>query len=678
MVHIMPPAGWKAGVATAAAALAGTPADAALTISPSASMIIPADFAFNLPVEPTATAPPESIAFDATTPITVATAPSISPVIWWLVGGATVFVVAGLTYALWPDRDNNASKPAPTVAAVAAKPATKPPEPAADQNAAATPDPYAVDHSKDAPKNALATKPVEAVAPTNPSTNPGDNPRVATSPQSQLSELPVAPAEKQLAKVEPPVDAGTATPTPPQPAERPDAAASATSASAHSPVLKFDPLDFDPEHLSLATGHPASSTAPPPAASTSSIPAEPPGGVPPALPVAEGRKVPTAGDLLPPPAANQAVNVRRGPASGDETRVLDTAQHLATRVKSLQLTEMPLARFIDTLSDMAGAPITLDPQALELNGLSPRAVVSVDVADATLDKVLQDALSSQRLDLVEHDSQLRVALPNGDERRAVDFDVKDLVSGADAAPIAKLIERFIAPESWQPNGGKGTIEVNGTTLHIEQSLTVRREALIFCERLRLARGLSLRSKYPAALLTIESPYEKTATTLNQPTTFTFLAWTRLDDVVRQWQDMSGLTIVVDWSALREADLSPTTPLTCSATDRPWTEALDGVLEPLKLGWWAVDGQTLQITSLDALDRLKRVEFYTVPKKLHEQYSAGDTLVAALQKEIAEKSGKHSKPEGMRMELDEPSNRLIVRAVPDVQRYLSEKFANVVK
>ena len=105
-------------------------------------------------------------------------------------------------------------------------------------------------------------------------------------------------------------------------------------------------------------------------------------------------------------------------------------------------------------------------------------------------------------------------------------------------------------------GGKGTIEVQGTNLHITQSLTVRREALIFCERLRLARGLPLKSKFPSALLTVDSPYEKLGTKLSRPTTFTFLAWTRLADVLRQWQETSSVTILVDWPALRDVEFTP--------------------------------------------------------------------------------------------------------------------------
>lgn len=439
-------------------------------------------------------------------------------------------------------------------------------------------------------------------------------------------------------------------------------------------MLKFDPLDFDPDQLSATTNRPTASTA-----STSSIPNNLPGETAPgeaasAAGVPDGSKPPLANNLLPPPDANRAVNVRRGPAPANVSQPHEVAKHLATRVKTFQVNEMPLARFVEMLSDMAGAPITLDPLALELVGFSPRAAVSVEASDATLEKILREALSKQRLDFVEQDDQVRVVLPNSDERRTVDYDVKDLVGGTDAAPIARLIERFVAPATWQAAGGAGTIQVSGTTLHIDQSQAVRREVLIFCERLRLARGRPLRSKYPAALLTVDSPYEKLSAKINQHTTFTFLAWARLADVVRQWQEMSGLAILVDWSALAGAELGPASTLACAAIDRPWHEALDGVLEPLGLGWRAVDGQTIQITSLEALEKTERIEFYPVSKKLRDQFATGDALSESLQKEISERGDKHDKPGQVRMELDEPSGRLIVRAAPDVHRILSDRLS----
>ncbi len=269
---------------------------------------------------------------------------------------------------------------------------------------------------------------------------------------------------------------------------------------------------------------------------------------------------------------------------------------------------------------------------------------------------------------------MRVALPKPAERRAIDCDVKDLVAGSDASSIGQLIERFVAPSTWQSGGGAGTIQVNGTTLHIEQSDAVRRQVVIFCERLRLARRLALRSKYPPALLSADSPYEKLSAKLTEHTTFTFLPWTRLADVVHQWQEMSGLTILVDWGTLADMELNPASPVACAVIDRSWADSLDGILEPLGLGWWAVDGETIQITSRSALEKNQRVEFYALPPKLKAQSASGDAIIGSLQKQIGEHVNKDGKSGQLRIELDEPSGRLLVLGSPAVHRYLSRQLS----
>ena len=181
------------------------------------------------------------------------------------------------------------------------------------------------------------------------------------------------------------------------------------------------------------------------------------------------------------------------------------------------------------------------------------------------------------------------------------------------------------------------------------------------------------SKYPAELLSVESPYGKLAPTLGQNTTFTFLAWTRLADMFRQWQELSGLTILVDWAALADVDLAPTSPIACAVIERSWEQSLDGVLEPLGLGWWAVDGQTIQITSLQALERVNRVEFYSVPPKLRAQSARPQSLVDALQKQLAARAAEDGNRRQSPMEFDELSGRLIVLGPPELHRQVHKKL-----
>lgn len=550
----------------------------------------------------------------------------------------------------------------------------KPTAPPTEPSKPAVNEPVAEVHPKDAPTVKTNTIPV-------PPAGKAATANVASNTSKPSAPAPAAPrpveAKTESSKAIDPPTVAIADPKPASATSAPPKAAEPlANAADHSPVLKFDPLDFDPERLSASAKGASNSNA-----STSSIPDKPP--VEPAgneaasaVVVASQAKKPAASGLLPPPGANASVTVRRGPPSDVAPRA--AGQLLATRVKSFQVADMPLARLVETISGLAGTGVTLDPVALELVGISPRTAVSVNVQDATLEKLLHDPLTEHRLDVAEQGSSVRVVLPKVDEQHAIDYDVKDLVAGADAAVIGQLIEHFVSPATWKSAGGAGTVQVNGATLHIEQSDAVRRQVVIFCERLRLARGLSVRSKYPAALLSVESPYQRLSTKLDEHTTFTFLPWTRLTEVVRGWQEMTGLTILADWGALADAELGPSSPVACSAVDRPWHESLDGVLEPLGLGWWAVDGETIQITSLAALEKIQRIEFYQVPAKLRASFASNQALVDSLQKELVEAGGKQGKPTQTHIEADGPSGRLVVLATPRAHRHLSQRLGGDAK
>lgn len=334
---------------------------------------------------------------------------------------------------------------------------------------------------------------------------------------------------------------------------------------------------------------------------------------------------------------------------------------------------MPLGRAISLLANIAGSAVTIDPMALELAGVSLQTEVKLDGQNVTVRDELNGICTSLGLSFIDQAEQPRIVLPKATEVRKVDADMHDLAAHGDAANVAQLIEHFVVPTSWKTGGGAGILEPHAATLHIEQSVAVGRQAMIFCERLRHARGLTLRTKYPPALASAEPAYQQLATRLNSKTTFTFLPWTRLADVVHQWEELTGLTILVDWNALAERDLDPSSGIACSAIDHTWSESLDGILEPLGLTWWAVNGDTLQITTRDASEKIQRVEFYELPPAVKSEFASDGALLDSLQKELAELTTKTGKPAPLHLELDGPSGRLIVLANPIAHRYLGERL-----
>jgi hypothetical protein len=618
MVHIVPPPGWVSS--TASAATADSSATTAVDASP-------------------AEAPASAASFS---------------ILFWGAGGAAVVLFAGLALVMWSRGD------APSVSPTAVRIAK------ADEAAVTT----------EAPVEPVVAPPVEDTVDSesdDAGDHPNDQPKLVDEPKTVPTEVAAETATERVAQAPEPrgVESDEEVTTVSAAEEPSEALAQVPAAdepvAERTPVLKFDPLDFDPSQLSL--GGPA---VPPDATSASAADAS----VDPIV-------VDVPDDSPPPPEGEEsldgdpAVTVRLGPEATDAVRPRDVHEQLALEVDSFAIPEMPLVKFTTIMSELGNVPITLDPTSLAMAGVSPRSSVSVRGQNTTLEQLLRDGLSKRRLDFVEREGQVVVVHRIRDERRTVDYDVADLLeAGAqDAADIAKTIERFIAPDTWNSGSDGGIMRVDGTKLHVEHSNLVQIAILIFCERLRMVRGLPQRSRYPADLLSIDSPYSKLSPTLSEPTTFTFLPWTRLTDVVAHWQASTGVTMLVNWEALAKEELAPGTPIACSAINRPWDAALDAVLEPLGLTWWAIDGQTIQITSRDKLASLGQIEFYAVPRPTREQYAGAAELLTALHQVVSEIDADVGVPSdaATRIELDRPTGRLMVLASPAVHRRLAERW-----
>jgi hypothetical protein len=152
-----------------------------------------------------------------------------------------------------------------------------------------------------------------------------------------------------------------------------------------------------------------------------------------------------------------------------------------------------------------------------------------------------------------------------------------------------------------------------------------------------------------------------------------LPWSEFASLIDEWQRNSKLTILVDWSALAEAGLAPSSPVMSSAVDRPWSEILDDSLDEIGLGWWAVDGETVQITTSDALNALRVIEFHAVPNTVRDQFASNAALVRAMQEELS-KLDDNVAASSTILAYDEPSGRLLVLGDAAAQRYLTKRFS----
>ncbi len=463
--------------------------------------------------------------------------------------------------------------------------------------------------------NPAATAPAsdELAAPASAETNVVAQAASTVPPAADATADPFAPPPGDPADAAATDPAAAGATAPPAPPSAEDAAPAVAGAA---PRLSIDPLELDPEGLDLQSLLHGAANDEGEAIAMSALPADAP---------AAASEAPAPADGEPPTAPGAAGEEFAAPAPIAAPGVL-----LARRFPGVTVEAMPLCRFLDFATALSAVPVSASPLELRLAAASSAAPVTVDVENATLEELLTAALKPLRLAPVVENGQIELRRGLAEVPRALAYPVDDLVSG-DATALARAVQNLVEPESWRPHGGAGELTIDGTTLRINHAERVGYETILLLERYRLAAGLPPRSKYPAALLAAWAQAAKLDERLAGPATFTFSRPTPAREIFRWWQDELGVAVLVDWPALDAVRVAPLTRLTAGAAGQSWGEALDAALKPLGLGWRRVDARTMEITTLDKVEREPTLEFYRLAAGAE---SRQDEILARAQRPAA--------------------------------------------
>jgi hypothetical protein len=366
--------------------------------------------------------------------------------------------------------------------------------------------------------------------------------------------------------------------------------------------VRFISKDIDPrvlEQLATIRGHDDVTAA---ALQSKPQPAEKPPG---AAAGPEHAK-PQSEEKPPPPAAPPVAENPAEPA-------VDVDARLADKIPQIELLDTPLGDALDLLSAMSTLPVTLDPDALLACGVSLRDPVTVRLTGASVGKVLEAIVAGRKLAFVAENGQLLITSPAEyrETLRTRRYTVSDL-TGSDAkavAELAGLVQKLVAPESWQANGGRGAVQPDQGALSVVQTGAVHDQIIMFCEKLRTARGKPLRSRLDSRLFSLATRTARAQAALGQEVSVNFPTATPLAEILRYLKKQAEVEILVDRSALVAAGMADDPKAVFKSQKQPLSTALAALLEPLGLGYRVVDGRTIQVTTRKAVAARFELEFY---------------------------------------------------------------------
>ena len=357
---------------------------------------------------------------------------------------------------------------------------------------------------------------------------------------------------------------------------------------------------------------------------------------------------------------------------------VDVAARLADGIPEIELTDVPLAKAMELLASMSTVPITLDPEAMTQLGVTARDPVSIHLTAATVEKTLRTLAAKRGLAVAGGNGQVLVTTPeeHRETLRKVRYTVSDLTGedkGAVAertphapreAELAAVVRKLIAPDSWQGNGGRGTIEPDGGALVVMQTGEVHQQVLDFCEKLRNARQKPLRSRDNPQRFTLVTRLDRAKEMLDRPVTVNFHEPAPLGKILAYLGEAAQCDILVDRSALGAAETSDQVEASLTAQKKPLGTALGDLLRPLGLACRAVDPRTIQITTKEAVDDRMELEFYPVSRWLAKGVT-GPGLVERIKARVAAATWSDVGGPG-EMHFDPPSGYIIVLQSQPVQ------------
>lgn len=486
---------------------------------------------------------------------------------------------------------------------------------------------------------------------------PRERPEPAVDPKAAKSAKPIegAKAEQPDPHLEKPMSAadpiavkpGT---TPKEPADPGDTVKAEGPGKKSDPPKDGAPADpklsepVDPKTVSGAIDK-FSRFLDDPASSTTDVPVEVPGDKP---AVAE-TDVPVPAEESVPPRP--------------EPRKVDVAARLGDKLAQVEFQAVPLADFAQFITDFSTIPVTLDPEALQFARATPDKPVSIKLRDASIGAVFTDALAPLGLAYEITSAGLMVGrpAPADGKLRASPYTVTDL-GGDDAerlAALAELAAALVAPESWESASGPGTLvpSVEKQALLVQQSEAVHFQIVLFCEKLRVARGLSPRSKFDKSLFQLEPRVARAASKLNTPITLNFSQPAPLVRILDRLGKTAGLRILVDWQAAATVGWSPEAEGTVVADKLPLGDTLSALLRPMDLTYRVVDENLLQVTTPRALEARLELEFYPVSDLLSDKQS-GQQLLERVKASLGDELFPEAGPGGA-IRFDAPAKCLLV-------------------
>ena len=379
-----------------------------------------------------------------------------------------------------------------------------------------------------------------------------------------------------------------------------------------------------------------------------------------------------------PPLAPQPIRSRAA---------IDVSERLKLPIAGLKAESTTLYDAATLLADCAGVPLTWDVPGMRLFGISLETPLRLDFGESTVGELLSTLLSQNQLAMLAEFEQIFIyPIAAADPTL---HEVRYAIADLGALPqMAEMIPGLIAPFSWKPLGGTGSLEADATTLVVHQTEMNHRETARFLEMVRDARNIPLLSTAGKSPLETERilkelfPERYCEKTLDRPLSLHYMAPTPLEEIFRVLEPVLQLRFLVNHRTLNEVEipfkeLKGTVRVEKGTVREAMTQLLHSV-DQVELTYRIVDWNTVEIITREAalLPEYGSLESHHYGAALRRQSelsenNGAEEMIAMLKNTIETDSWAEMTPGGGAVLVDHASETFFIRQSQPVQRIVYE-------
>lgn len=335
------------------------------------------------------------------------------------------------------------------------------------------------------------------------------------------------------------------------------------------------------------------------------------------------------------------------------------AQALSNKLSGIQYDQIPLTAFLREMSPLVGAPFSLHVESMKAAEIDWNGSVSMMVKDEDLATSIDQCLAPLKLSMEVIDTGQVVILADGwsdlVERSYQPHRLSD-TTPAGHANFVRRIRRMFSKDAWTD---QTVIEMRGDQLFVKQVPQVHYQIDRLLTKLSAAQDLNESASNEDAAKVLETEWNSSETVRKSPTRFQPTLDAPLSEFVRNLEQKSNCTILVDWNSLSNEGWLPETLITGEFSEANLQDSLHQLSRALGCTYRAIDATTFEILTHREADARPELQVYAA-KQIVQGAVKSDALMETLGRTF------HRESNLVQVGYDEDSQSVVVIAPQDVQ------------